>query len=264
MFLPNCAPKGTEVSVWGTITFQAPNSTMFVLSSYSVDDGPATILNVSKQVAFQFQQKLFQSAPLSTSTPHTLVATLDNNATFFIDYFLITPVASSTSSPASSSSDSSTLSATSSLLTMSTASSSAQSHSSKVPLGPVSGGTLGGVALLIIAIIAVFAVWRSRKRLKDENQRLKTQTQAYADLLIAPTLPMQQYPPHASSDSASVYPIISAYTQHPTYPTTSTGSGVVPPSKAAQLSIPSRTPGDSLHSHSHTCSESPEPPGYNE
>ncbi|KAF8816634.1 hypothetical protein BYT27DRAFT_7181457 [Phlegmacium glaucopus] len=243
---------GTEISVWGTITFLANNTPTFVLSSYSIDNGTATTFNASEQAAFVFQQKLFQSAPLSASTPHTLVATLDNNATFFIDYFLITPVVSSTSSSATSSS-SSTLSTTS---TIPTASSSAQSHSSKVPLGPVLGGTLGGVALLIIAI---FVFWFSRRRLKDENQRLKTQVQAYAEPHLTPTFPMQQYPPHASSDTASVYPIISSYTQHPT-------PGVIPSSKAAQLSVPSRTPGGSLYSQprtrSDTRSESPEPPGY--
>jgi hypothetical protein len=169
-FLYNCVPKGTGISVWGTIQFLAPNAPSFVLSSYSIDNEPAGTFNATEQAAFVFQQKLFQSAPLSASTPHTLVATLVNNATFFIDYFLITSVASSTSSLAlSSTSDLSTASTTSSLPT---ASSSAQSQSSTngPPHGPVLGGILGGVALLIIAI---FVVWFGRKRLKllkDENQ----------------------------------------------------------------------------------------------
>ena len=66
-------------------------------------------------------------------------------------------------------------------------------------------------------------------------------------------LPMQQYQPHEGSDR------VSEHLSYSTAPTSS--SGVIPSSKAAQLSI--RSPrGDSLHSR--TLTDSLSPPGYDE
>ena len=70
-------------------------------------------------------------------------------------------------------------------------------------------------------------------------------------------LPMQQYQPYEGSDS-----IVSdhqSYSPQLTTPPTTALGAILPSSKAAQLSIPSRR-GDSLHSR--PFSDSPEPPGY--
>ena len=143
-----------------------------MLSSYSIDGGPTTTFNATEQAGFQFQQKLFQSATLTNSTPHTIVVTAVNNASFFIDYFLVIP-AGATSTSTSSSTPSSTPSSSTVSTTVSTSDSSttasagAQTQSTRVSLGPVVGGTLGGLALLIIAILAFFLCC---KRRRDKNQ----------------------------------------------------------------------------------------------
>ena len=152
--------KGSEISVWGTIQFLQPNTTTYVVSSYSIDNGSTTIFNATESAGFQFQQKLFQSARLNESISHTIVVTLVNNGTYFIDYFLIVPSDATTSTSASSSAtDSSTTAG---------AVNGSQSHSSRVSLGPVVGGTLGGLALLIIAILAFLLC--CKKRRKDKNR----------------------------------------------------------------------------------------------
>ena len=154
--MPNGPPKGTGISVWGTIQLLTANTTTYVLSSYSVDGGTATTFNATEKVGYQFQQKLFQSATLSDSGPHTIVATLENNGTFFIDYFLVIPAGATLTS---SGVDSST-----------TAGAGARSHSSRVPLGPVVGGTLGGIALLIIAVLAFLLCCKRRKEKKQMRE----------------------------------------------------------------------------------------------
>jgi len=231
---------GTGISVWGTIQLLQPNTTTYVVSSYSVDGGPTTIFNATETAGYQFQQKLFQSATLNDSAPHTIVVTLVNNGTFFIDYFLVIPAgATSTSAPSSN-----------------TAGAGDQSHSSRVPLGPAVGGTLGGLALLIIAILAFLLCY---KRRKDKNQKHDSQAaQVSPDPFITPasrTLPMQKHQPYEGSDRVSE---LQSYSQRP--PTSSSGV-ISPSSKAAQLSISSPR-GDSLHSP--PVSEPPDPPGYDE
>jgi hypothetical protein len=143
-----------------------------VLSSYSVDGGPTTIFNATETAGYQFQQKLFQSSTLNDSVPHTIVVTLDNNASFFIDYFLVIPTGTtSNTSKSAPSSHPFTLTApmtVSGAVSSTTAGTGAQSHSNTVPLGPAVGGALGGLALLIISILAVFLCC---KRRKDKNQK---------------------------------------------------------------------------------------------
>ena len=124
-----------------------------MVSSYRINNGPTTIFNATEKAGFQFQQKLFQSAELSDSVPHTIVVTLVNNATFFIDYFLVVPAGATTSSNP----------------TPTTTDAGAQSHASRVSVvGPAVGGALGGLALLIIAVLAILLC---RKRRKDKNQK---------------------------------------------------------------------------------------------
>ena len=136
-----------------------------MVSSYSIDNGSTTIFNATESAGFQFQQKLFQSARLNESISHTIVVTLVNNGTYFIDYFLIVPSDATTSTSASSLASSS---ATDSSSTAGAVNGS-QSHSSRVSLGPVVGGTLGGLALLIIIAILAFLLC-CKKRRKDKNR----------------------------------------------------------------------------------------------
>ena len=170
VYIQNCS-KGTGISVWGTIQFLSPNTTTYVLSSYSIDGGPTTIFNATEAAAFKFQQKLFQSATLTDSGSHTLVATLVNNGTFFIDYFLVIPPTLSSTSTSTTTSASTSASSSTPLMST-TASAGAQSQSNtttnnRVALGPAVGGSLGGLALLIM--IAILAVLFRRKRRKDKD-----------------------------------------------------------------------------------------------
>jgi hypothetical protein len=128
------------------------------VSSYSINKGPTTIFNATETAGYQFQQKLFQSARLNDSVPHTIVVTLINNGTFFIDYFLVIPSSSLAGPTTVSGADSSA-----------TASAGDRSQSSRVSLGPAVGGALGGFALLIVAILAVWLCCKRRR--KDKNQR---------------------------------------------------------------------------------------------
>ena len=132
------------------------------MSSYSIDGGNETIFNATEQVGYQFQQKLFQSATLNDSIPHTIVVTLVNNGTFFIDYFLIVPAGGAISTSASSS--------VSAAGSSTTAGAGARPHQILVPLGPVIGGTLCGFALIVIAILAFFLC---RRRRKDKKNRMR-------------------------------------------------------------------------------------------
>ena len=146
---------------------QRPYAPTYVVSSYSINDGPTTVFNATENAGYQFrnfQQQLFQSPTLNDSVTHTIVVTLvtSNNDTFSIDYFLIVPAGGATSTSASSSvsSDSSTIAS---------ASASAQSNPMVlVPLGPVVGGTLCGLALIVIAILAFLLC---RRRRKDRNRK---------------------------------------------------------------------------------------------
>ena len=141
------------------------------MSSYAINKGPTTIFNATEKAGYQFQQKLFQSARLNESVPHTLVVTLVNNGTFFIDYFLIVPsgVASSSASTTSNPTGLTTVSGADSTTT---AGAGAQSHSSRLSIGPVVGGTIGGLVLLIIAISVVLLCCKRRKD-KDQIRELK-------------------------------------------------------------------------------------------
>jgi len=250
---------GTGISVWGTIQLLSPNMSTYVLSSYSIDGGPSTTFNATEKVAYQFQQKLFQSATLNDSAPHTIVVTLDNDASFFIDYFLVIP-AGATSTSASSSNPSTVTGPMTvfSAVSSTTASTGAQSPSSRVPLGPAVGGTLSGLALLIVAILAVWLCCKRRKENKKNDSQMSPVP------FITPSshqpIPMQQYQPYEGSDAVSEY---QPYSQHPSTSRllTSTSGVILPSSKAAQLSNPSRRR-DSLHSR--PLSDSPEPPGYAE
>ena len=139
-----------------------------MLSSYSIDGGPTTTFNATEAAAFIFQQKLFQSATLTDSTPHTLVVTLVNNGTLFIDYFLVIPSTSSSSAVVTSTSTrTGTISSTFSSTLSTSTGAGGQFQSNKVSIGGAVGGSLGGLALLIVAILAV---WMCRKRPKDKNQ----------------------------------------------------------------------------------------------
>jgi hypothetical protein len=152
-----------------------------VLSSYSVDGGPSTIFNATEAATYQFQQKLFQSATLTDSASHTLVVTLVNNGTLYLDYFLVIPSTSTTTSSSSAGASSSNPSSVTGTMmvggvgsstlssTLSTTTGAgAQSQSNRVTIGAAVGGSLGGLALLIIAVLAVFFC---RKRRKDKNLR---------------------------------------------------------------------------------------------
>ena len=102
--------------------------------------------------------------------------TLVNDASFFIDYFLVIPAgATSTSTSVTSSnlnpsSQALTASSTVSGADSSTTPSAITQSTSRVPIGPIVGGTLGGLALLIIAILA-FLLCRKRRKPKDKNLR---------------------------------------------------------------------------------------------
>jgi len=227
---------GAGVSVWGTIQFLVPDTPSYVVSSYSINKGPTTIFNATETAGYQFQQKLFQSAELNESVPHTIVVTLINNGTFFIDYFLIIPSGGSTTSVTSSLAGSMTVSGADSSATVSAGD---RSQSSRVPLGPAVGGALGGLALLIVAVLAV---WLCCKRgRKDKNQK---------NDYVAPV------PFVTPADRVSEQ---QSYSQHPTSNPPTSFSGVIPPSsKTAQLSNPSPR-GDSR-----PLTNSLEPPSYDE
>ena len=156
------SPKGSGISVWGTIQLLQPNTPTYVVSSYSIDGGNETIFNATEQTGYQFQQKLFQSATLNDSVPHTIVVTLVNNGTFFIDYFLIVPAGGAISTSASSS--------VSTAGSSTTTGAGARPHQILVPLGPVIGGTLCGFALIVIAILAFFLC---RRRRRDKKNRIR-------------------------------------------------------------------------------------------
>jgi hypothetical protein len=185
-----------------------PNTSTYVLSSYSVDGGPTTIFNATEMATYQFQQKLFESARLTDSGTHTIVVTLVNNGSFFIDYFLIIPSVTGATSISASSSNPTSLTGTTTV-----AGASAQPHSSRVSLASsessnpssltgttmtvggansptlssttvtagagaqshpsrVSLGPAVGGALggLVLLIIAILAIFLCFKRRKDKNQ----------------------------------------------------------------------------------------------
>ena len=238
-----------------------------MVSSYRINNGPTTIFNATETAGYQFQQKLFQSARLNESVPHTLVVTLVNNGTFFIDYFLVVPVG--VTSASASSSNPTALTTVSSADSSTTAGAGLQSHS-RLSVGPVVGGTLGGVALLMIAILAVLLCWRRKD--KDQKRQWKFSlpvstdlpltflssidySQSQVDPFITSALSNQQHQPHEGSERVSEHQSL-----HPTLAPTSS-SGVIPSSKAARLPNPSHR-GDSLHSRQ--LSDSIEPPRYNE
>ena len=150
-------PIGTGISVWGTIQLLQPNEPTFVVSTYIIDRGRVNTFNATEKAGYQFQQKLFQSAPLNDTAPHTIVVTLINNGTLFIDYFLIIPAGSSTTSTSSSEAN------TSSLAGPTTSAGADSQSSSRVTLGAALGGSLGGLALLIIAVLAFLLCWKRRK-----------------------------------------------------------------------------------------------------
>ena len=149
--------KGSGISVWGTIQLLQPNTPTFVVSSYSINNGPTTIFNATEKAGYQFQQKLFQSAELDDTVPHTIVVTLVNNGTFFIDYFLIVPAGATSTS------------ATSSSTTTGAGAQSNSSGSAGLRVGPIVGGTISGVLLIIIVVI--LALLLRRKRRKDKNRK---------------------------------------------------------------------------------------------
>ena len=153
----NLTPKGKGIR---TIPFLAPNIPEFVLSSYSIDNGPTTTHNATEQSAYQFQQNFFQSGPLVPGS-HTLVVThLANNATLFIDYFLVIPPDSPITLAPTSTSVTSSMSATSTA--------PPAGDGAKTPTAVIIGGTLGGLALIGIAVL-VF--WLVRKRVKANHHK---------------------------------------------------------------------------------------------
>ena len=97
--------------------------------------------------------------------PHTLAVThLADNATLFIDYFLVIPPDSPiTLAPTSTLPASGISSSTSALITASPAGDGA-----KTPTAAIIGGSLGGLALIGISIL-VF--WFIRKRVKNNHQK---------------------------------------------------------------------------------------------
>jgi len=169
-------PKGTGISVFGTVERFSPGIPQFVVSSYSLDGGPTATYNATVQTQFQFQQNFFQSGPL-VSGSHTLVATqLTNNARFFIDYFLVIPPNSSiTLAPTSMSPTSATSSSTSAVIT------APAGDGAKTPTAAIIGGTLGGLALIGIAVL-VF--WLIRKRAKNKHERREQNFQFNFSLMI--------------------------------------------------------------------------------
>jgi hypothetical protein len=156
--------KGTGISVFGRIERLSPGIPEFVLSSYSVDDGPTTTCNATEQSAYQFQQNFFQSGPLEPS-PHTLVVTqLTNNARLIIDYFVIIPPNSSLALASTSMMPTSTTSSSTSAVIAP----SPGEDGARTPTAAIIGGTLGGLALIGIAAL-VF--WLIRKRAKNSHQQ---------------------------------------------------------------------------------------------
>ena len=163
-FFNNWTPKGTGISVFGRIERLSPGIPEFVLSSYSVDNGPTTTYNATEQSAYQFQQIFFQSGPLEPS-PHTLVVTqLTSNARLIIDYFIIIPPNSSiTLAPTSMMPTSVTSSSTSAVIAPPPGGDSA-----RTPAAAIIGETLGGLSLIgIVALV----FWLIRKRAKNNHQQ---------------------------------------------------------------------------------------------
>jgi hypothetical protein len=257
----------------GTIERLDPTIPQFVLSSYSVDGGPAAIYNATEQAQFQFQQNFFQSGSLVPGS-HTLVVThLNNNARLFIDYFLIIPPDSTTtlaptstlptsatssstsavitapggvqshsgittvSAPTSMLPTSATSSSTSAAITALSAGNGVKSHSGTTPTAAIIGGSLGALALIGIAAL-VF--WFIRKRVKNDYQRRKqnfqsdTRERTLNKSLLAP----QSFPNLAfnSVSTTKQYPSPGgSHVSQFSYPTPSTPSqGIIPPSKAVQ------------------------------
>ncbi|PPQ78925.1 hypothetical protein CVT25_002401 [Psilocybe cyanescens] len=155
------------------------------VSSYSVDNGSKTIFNATEIGNVQYQQKFFDSGALSPAS-HTLTITiLSNDATYFLDYFTITPtdalVDPSPSSPLFSSSSSSPFSSTTP--SSSGATTTGPNSSSGVPLTSsglqsktfstshvraIVGGAVGALAFLIFASFAFLFL---RKRRRDQKAR---------------------------------------------------------------------------------------------
>ncbi|KDR67432.1 hypothetical protein GALMADRAFT_147205 [Galerina marginata CBS 339.88] len=170
----NLSFSGTGVSVWGTVQVLNPNEPSNVLLSFSVDDGPPMTHNIAELPVFQFQQNVFQSDSLAPST-HTLVVTLENRASFFLDYFLVIPL-DSTSSTTLAATTSPSAPPTTSEPSLShpsptmSAVADANFHSKGVPIDTIVGGTLGGFALLCIAILAVWLGYQRGKSKGNDNR----------------------------------------------------------------------------------------------
>lgn len=180
--------SGTSVSVWGTIS----NVGDAPMSSYSIDGGAEEIYNATLSKIIQYQRPFFQSKQL-TPASHTLVITVlsnSENAFFFLDYISVTPnaIASSSTSSTTSSLSSTTSSSFSTLstivpsptlgfdtvssvtTTLSATTSPADSSQENLPLGPIIGGSLSGLALLIFAFIGfLFLRRKSKDRSHERN-----------------------------------------------------------------------------------------------
>jgi len=163
-------PIGTSVSVWGTIS----NFGDAPISSYSIDGGAEETYNATILQNIQYQLQFFQSKGLTLAS-HTLVITiLTEDARFFLDYISVTP--NVTASPPLSSSLAPYLSASSTLTprvssrtapavitTLSATTPSLDSAKDKLPVGPIIGGALGGLALLTFAFIGFMFLWKKSK-----------------------------------------------------------------------------------------------------
>ncbi|KDR71993.1 hypothetical protein GALMADRAFT_213472 [Galerina marginata CBS 339.88] len=185
-----CGHPGISITVYGRIQHFDPGVHEFVLSSYSVDGGPATISNSTEQSQYQFQQKLFQSNPLNPGAHSLIVTHLASNVsggtdpTFHIDYFLIVPpdspislAAPSTTNQAANQTTSQTASQNASQTPSQTPSqimivsgNGGKSRSGTIPISALVGGSLGGLTFLGVVIL-IFWLRHRRSRLNQSLPR---------------------------------------------------------------------------------------------
>jgi len=112
-----------------------------------MDGGTATIFNTTIQKTVRYQHLLFKSNELNP-TSHTLVITTLSDDTYFLDYIEVTPPVTATPSL--------TLFGASTLATVPLGTTSpVVSSKAGLPLGPIIGGALGGLAILIFAFVLV-------------------------------------------------------------------------------------------------------------
>ena len=178
------ANLGVSLSWYGFIPVELPHTPSS--ATYSIDgETPISFLlkglPVNSGIPFYYQ-KFFETAQLSP-TSHTLKVVYEgNNSTpLTLDYLIIQNGTSSSTTTSLPTSTGNTVSATS-------------TPNGSIPVGPIVGGVIGGLALVVFAILGFFLLRRRQKR--------DTQEEIFASSDSTPR-PFEYTPLHLSSTTSN-------------------------------------------------------------